>query len=86
MPRVAVVVFLLKGKAILLGRRRSSVGDSTFALPGGHLEFGLSLSLFIYSVFYSLLSYSLLLCFASCWGDLKLIINNISLFEVFSSY
>jgi 8-oxo-dGTP diphosphatase len=39
-PRVAVVVFLLKGKAVLLGRRRSSDGDSTFALPGGHLEFG----------------------------------------------
>ncbi|CAL8994851.1 unnamed protein product [Prunus brigantina] len=39
-PRVAVVVFLLRGKAVLLGRRRSSVGDSTFALPGGHLEFG----------------------------------------------
>ncbi|KAJ9140666.1 hypothetical protein P3X46_031285 [Hevea brasiliensis] len=39
-PRVAVVVFLLKGKSVLLGRRRSSIGDSTFALPGGHLEFG----------------------------------------------
>ncbi|ESQ28386.1 hypothetical protein EUTSA_v10019297mg [Eutrema salsugineum] len=39
-PRVAVVVFLLKGNSVLLGRRRSSIGDSTFALPGGHLEFG----------------------------------------------
>ncbi|KAB2603809.1 nudix hydrolase 1-like [Pyrus ussuriensis x Pyrus communis] len=39
-PRVAVVVFLLRGKTVLLGRRRSSDGDSTFALPGGHLEFG----------------------------------------------
>lgn len=44
-PRVAVVVYLLKGKSVLLGRRRSSVGDSTFALPGGHLEFGQFLSL-----------------------------------------
>ncbi|KAL8152209.1 hypothetical protein V2J09_009969 [Rumex salicifolius] len=40
-PRVAVAVFLLKdGKEVLLGRRRSSIGASTFALPGGRLEFG----------------------------------------------
>ncbi|KAK8550078.1 hypothetical protein V6N13_055633 [Hibiscus sabdariffa] len=39
-PRVGVVVFVLKGKSVLLGRRRSSIGASTFALPGGHLEFG----------------------------------------------
>ncbi|KAJ4710602.1 nudix hydrolase 1 [Melia azedarach] len=39
-PRVAIVVFVLRGKSVLLGRRRSSIGDSTYALPGGHLEFG----------------------------------------------
>ncbi|GAV73297.1 NUDIX domain-containing protein, partial [Cephalotus follicularis] len=39
-PRVAVVVFVLRGKSVLLGQRRSSIGHSTFALPGGHLEFG----------------------------------------------
>ncbi|XP_022156539.1 nudix hydrolase 1-like [Momordica charantia] len=42
-PRVAVVVYILKGNSVLLGRRLSSAGDSshsTFALPGGHLEFG----------------------------------------------
>ncbi|KDP29343.1 hypothetical protein JCGZ_18264 [Jatropha curcas] len=39
-PRVGVVVFLLKGKSVLLGRRRTTVCDFTFALPGGHLEFG----------------------------------------------
>ncbi|XP_021718226.1 nudix hydrolase 1-like [Chenopodium quinoa] len=39
-PKVAVVVFLLNGKKVLLGRRRSAVGNSTFALPGGNLEFG----------------------------------------------
>ncbi|KAK4762763.1 hypothetical protein SAY87_013901 [Trapa incisa] len=40
-PRVGVAVFLLKGKSVLLGRRRSpGAGNSTFALPGGHLEFG----------------------------------------------
>ncbi|KAL2904952.1 Nudix hydrolase 1 [Bienertia sinuspersici] len=38
-PKVAVVVFIVKGKEVLLGRRRSAVGRSTFALPGGNLEF-----------------------------------------------
>ncbi|PIM98789.1 NAD(+) diphosphatase [Handroanthus impetiginosus] len=39
-PEVGVGVFLLKGKKVLLGRRRTTVGRGTFALPGGHLEFG----------------------------------------------
>ncbi|XP_044488867.1 nudix hydrolase 1 [Mangifera indica] len=39
-PRVGVAVFVLLGKTVLLGQRRSSIGDSTYALPGGHLEFG----------------------------------------------
>ncbi|KAM1520871.1 hypothetical protein COP1_011227 [Malus domestica] len=41
-PKVAVVVCLLKGKKVMLERRRSSLGDSTFSPPGGHLEFGKS--------------------------------------------
>ncbi|XP_031477498.1 nudix hydrolase 1 [Nymphaea colorata] len=40
-PRVAVAVFVVRdGEQVLLGRRLSSIGDSSFALPGGHLEFG----------------------------------------------
>lgn len=39
-PKVGVAVFLLKGSKVLLGKRLSAIGHSTFALPGGHLEFG----------------------------------------------
>nr|QLI58095.1 nudix hydrolase 1-2c [Rosa hybrid cultivar] len=39
-PKVVVVVCMLRGNKVLLGQRRSSLGDSTFSLPGGHLEFG----------------------------------------------
>ena len=51
-PKVAVVVFLLKGRNVLLGRRRSTVGHSTFALPGGNLEFGLYSVLTLFIPFY----------------------------------
>lgn len=37
---VAVGVFIVKGECVLIGRRRSSIGHSTYAIPSGHLEFG----------------------------------------------
>lgn len=44
MPGVGAVTFVLKGKSLLLGKRRSTNAcDFTFGLPGGHLEFGQSL-------------------------------------------
>ncbi|KAK9091124.1 hypothetical protein Sjap_024301 [Stephania japonica] len=39
-PKVGVGVVVVKGETVLMGRRRSSIGASTFAVPGGHLEFG----------------------------------------------
>ncbi|CAH1416845.1 unnamed protein product [Lactuca virosa] len=40
-PEIGVAVFILKNDEILFGRRRSSsIGAYTYALPGGHLEFG----------------------------------------------
>ncbi|XP_047307275.1 nudix hydrolase 1-like [Impatiens glandulifera] len=39
-PKVGVAVFLLKDTKVLLGRRLSSIGYNTYALPGGHLEYG----------------------------------------------
>ncbi|GLJ26818.1 hypothetical protein SUGI_0523490 [Cryptomeria japonica] len=39
-PKVGVAVFVVRGESVLVGRRRSSIGHATFALPGGHLEFG----------------------------------------------
>jgi len=39
-PRVGVGVLLLRDGRVLLGERRGAHGAGTWALPGGHLEFG----------------------------------------------
>lgn len=41
--RVGVAVIVTRGDRILLGQRKGSHGAETWALPGGHLEFGESL-------------------------------------------
>ncbi len=38
-PLVGVAVIILKDHKVLLGKRKTSHGDGTWALPGGHLEF-----------------------------------------------
>jgi len=40
LPRVGVAVIILRGGRVLFGKRRGSHGAGTWALPGGHLEFG----------------------------------------------
>ena len=39
-PRVGVGVIVLRDAKVLLGLRQGSHGANTWALPGGHLEFG----------------------------------------------
>lgn len=39
-PRIGVGVCLLKDNKVLLGKRINAHGQGTWAFPGGHLEFG----------------------------------------------
>jgi 8-oxo-dGTP diphosphatase len=39
-PRVGVAAIVRHRGKVLLGKRRGSHGEGTWALPGGHLEFG----------------------------------------------
>lgn len=40
-PKVGVGVLVCNGSQhVLIGKRRSSIGHGTYALPGGHLDFG----------------------------------------------
>lgn len=41
--RVGVGVMIYRGNNILLGLRKGAHGEGTWALPGGHLEFGESI-------------------------------------------
>ncbi len=43
-PRVGVGVILVRDGRVLLGQRLGSHGAGTWALPGGHLEFGESVA------------------------------------------
>ena len=39
-PRLGVGIFVVRDGLVLLGERRDAHGAGTWALPGGHLEFG----------------------------------------------
>ena len=42
-PLVGIAVIVIKGKRVLLGKRKNSHGEGTWAFPGGHLEFNESI-------------------------------------------
>lgn len=37
-PLIGVAVIVMKNRKVLLGKRKNSHGDGTWAFPGGHLE------------------------------------------------
>lgn len=41
--KVGISVLVLKGKKVLLGKRKGSHGEGEYSSPGGHLEFGESI-------------------------------------------
>ncbi len=42
-PRVGIAAIVIRDGMVLLGQRCSALGNGTWALPGGHLEFGESI-------------------------------------------
>lgn len=42
-PKVGVCVLIVKNSEFLMGKRKGSHGEGTWAPPGGHLEFGESI-------------------------------------------
>jgi 8-oxo-dGTP diphosphatase len=42
-PQVGIAVVVVKDNQILIGKRKYSHGDGTWAFPGGHLEYGESI-------------------------------------------
>jgi len=39
-PRIGVGILVIRDEKVLLGKRKTSHGNGTWAPPGGHLEFG----------------------------------------------
>jgi len=42
-PKIGVAVIIIKDKKVLLGKRKNTHGEGTWAFPGGHLEWNESI-------------------------------------------